>query len=79
MFMIITPIYQCRNCKKTYPGTKLEIANIPTDKLVTAARISLGSPEHMFRIGGKVVQMSDLHQCSREEVGIANFLKIRFS
>jgi hypothetical protein len=30
----------------------------------------------LFKIGGKVVQMSDLHQCSKNEAGIANFLKI---
>ena len=59
--MIITPIYQCHNYKTIYLGTKLEIANAPTDKLLIAARISLGSPKHVFKIGGKAVQMSDLH------------------
>ena len=58
--MIITPIYQCRNCKTIYPGTKLEIVNAQTDKLLIAARISLGSPEHIFKIGGKAVQMTEL-------------------
>ena len=51
--MIITPIYSCRNCKKIYPGTKQEIANVPLEKLVPAARYTLGSQDHIFRIGGK--------------------------
>ena len=75
--MIITPIYQCRNCKKVYSGTKQEIANTPIDKLIPSARITLGSPEHIFRIGGKVIQMSDLHQCNDHEVGLANFFKLQ--
>jgi hypothetical protein len=75
--MIITPIYQCRNCKKIYPGTKQEIANTPIEKLIPAARFTLGSQDHVFRIGGKTIQMSDLHQCNNQEVGIANFLKLQ--
>ena len=75
--MIITPIYYCRNCKKTYPGTKQEIANAPFDGLVRAARFTLGSQDHVFRIGGKTIQLSDLHQCFAAEVGLANFIKIQ--
>ena len=75
--MIITPIYQCRNCKKTYPGTKQEIANTPIEKLVPAARYTLGSQDHVFRIGGKTIQMSDLHQCDDHEIGLANFVKLQ--
>ena len=75
--MIITPIYQCRNCKKIYPGTKQEIANTPIEKLIPAARFTLGSEDHVFRIGGKTILMSDLHQCNNQEVGIANFLKLQ--
>ena len=75
--MIITPIYQCRNCKKIYPGTKQEIANTPIEKLIQAARFTLGSEDHVFRIGGKTIQMSDLHQCNNQEVGVANFLKLQ--
>jgi hypothetical protein len=75
--MIITPIYHCRNCKKTYPGTKQEIANVPLEKLVPAARYTLGSQDHVFRIGGKTIQMSDLHQCNDQEVGLANFIKLQ--
>ncbi len=75
--MIITPIYSCRNCKKTYPGTKQEIANAPIEKLVPAARYTLGSQDHVFRIGGKTIQLSDLHQCNDHEVGLANFIKIQ--
>jgi hypothetical protein len=75
--MIITPIYNCRNCKKTYPGNKIEIANAPIEKLVPAARYTLGSQDHVFRIGGKTIQLSDLHQCSANEIGLANFIKIQ--
>jgi hypothetical protein len=75
--MIITPIYQCRNCKKIYSGTKQEIANTPIEKLIPAARFTLGSEDHVFRIGGKTIQMSDLHQCNNQEVGVANFLKLQ--
>jgi hypothetical protein len=75
--MIITPIYQCRNCKKVYPGTKQEIANTPIEKLIPAARFTLGTEDHVFRIGGKTIQMSDLHHCNANEVGIANFLKLQ--
>jgi len=75
--MIIIPIYSCRNCKKTYPGSKLEIPNSPLEKLVPVARYTLGSQNHVFRIAGKVIQLSDLHHCSDHEVGLANFIKIR--
>ena len=75
--MIIIPIYSCRNCKKTYPGSKLEIPNSPLEKLVPAARYTLGSQDPVFRIAGKVIQLSDLHHCSDHEVGLANFIKIR--
>jgi hypothetical protein len=75
--MIITPIYNCRNCKKTYPGTKQEIANGQLENFVRAARYTLGSQDHIFRIAGKTIQLSDLHQCSATEVGLANFIKIQ--
>ena len=75
--MIITPIYSCRNCRKTYPGSKLEIPNSPLEKLVPAARFTLGSQDHVFRIAGKVIQMSDLHMCNNYEVGLANFVKLQ--
>ena len=74
--MKITPIYSCRNCKKTYPGAAQEIANTPIDKLVPAARYTLGSQDHIFRIGGKTIQMSDLHQCNDHDVGLANFVRL---
>lgn len=74
--MIITPIYYCRNCRKTYSGSKLEIIG-QLDTLVRAARFTLGSQDHVFRIGGKTIQMSDLHQCNDHEVGLANFVKIQ--
>lgn len=74
--MILTPIYQCRNCKKVYPGTKLEIANTQIEKLIPAARFTLGSEDHVFKIGGKTIQMSDLHLCKAHEVGLANFLRL---
>ena len=75
--MIITPIYYCRNCKKLYPGIKLEIPNSPLDKLVPAARYTLGSQDHVFRIAGKTIQLSDLHQCNNYEVGLAHFIKLQ--
>lgn len=75
--MIITPIYFCRNCKKVYTGAKQEIANTPIEKLVPAARFTLGSQDHVFRIGGKTILLSDLHQCNANEVGLANFIKIQ--
>ena len=75
--MIITPIYSCRNCKKTYPGTKQEIPNAQLESLVRAARFTLGSQDHIFRIGGKTIQLSDLHQCCANEVGLANFIKLQ--
>jgi hypothetical protein len=75
--MIITPIYFCRNCKKQYPGTKQEIPKGQLESLVRAARYTLGSEDHVFRIGGKTIQLSDLHQCSHSEIGLANFIKIQ--
>jgi hypothetical protein len=75
--MIITPFYYCRNCRKLYLGNKVEIANAPIDKLVSAARYTLGSQDHVFRIGGKAIQLSDLHHCNDHEVGLANFTKIQ--
>lgn len=75
--MMIIPIYQCRNCRKTYPGNMQEIANTPLEKLVSAARYTLGSQDHSFRIAGKTVLMSDLHQCSAQEIGVANLTKIK--
>ena len=75
--MIIIPFYQCRNCKKFYPGNKLEIGNASLEKLVSAARYTLGSQEHVFRIGGKTIQLSDLHHCNDHEIGLANFIRIK--
>ena len=75
--MIITPIYSCRNCKKTYPGAKQEIANGQLENFVRAARYTLGTQDHIFRIAGKTIQMSDLHMCSDHEVALANFIKIQ--
>lgn len=74
--MIITPIYFCRNCKKIYPGAKQEIPNA-LEGLIRTARFTLGSQDHVFRIGGKTIQLSDLHQCNASEVGFANFIKIQ--
>jgi len=65
------------HCKKTYPGAEQEIANVPLDKLVPAARYTLGSQDHVFRIGGKTIIMSDLHQCNDHEIGMANFVKLQ--
>jgi hypothetical protein len=75
--MIITPYYSCRNCRKIYAGAPQEIANAPLEKLVPAARYTLGSQDHVFRIGGKTIIMSDLHQCNDHEVGLANFVIYR--
>lgn len=75
--MIITPIYSCRNCKKVYPGAKLEIPNAQLEGLIRAARFTLGSQDHVFKIGGKVIQLSDLHQCNDHVVGLANFIKLQ--
>ena len=75
--MIITPIYNCRNCKKIYPGNKQEIPNAQVDKLINAARYTLGSTDHVFRIGGKTIQLSDLHQCNANEIGLAHLIKIQ--
>lgn len=75
--IIIVPIYHCRNCKKIYPGAKLEIPNAQLEGLVRAARFTLGSQDHVFRIGGKTIQLSDLHQCNDHEIALANFIKIQ--
>lgn len=75
--MHITPIYYCRNCRKVYPGAKIEIPNASLEKIVPAARYTLGSQDHVFRIAGKTIQMSDLHICNDHEVGLANFIKIQ--
>jgi hypothetical protein len=75
--MIITPFYYCRNCRKLYPGNKVEISHAPIEKLVSTACYTLGSQDHVFRIGGKVIQLSDLHHCNDHEVGLANFTKIQ--
>ena len=75
--MIIVPYYYCRNCKKAYPGNKIVLADTSLDKLVPAARYTLGSQDHVFRIGGKTIQMSDLHICNDHEVGLANFIKLQ--
>jgi hypothetical protein len=77
--MIVIPIYNCRNCKKIYPGNKQEIPNAQLDSLVRAARFTLGSPDHVFRIGGKTIQLSDLHQCNENEIGLANFIKLQIT
>jgi hypothetical protein len=77
--LIITPFYYCRNCRKLYPGNKLEIANIPIEKLVSAGCYALESQDHVFRIGEKVIQLSDLHHCNDHEVGLANFTKIQIT
>jgi len=77
--MIITPFYYRRNCRKLYPGNKVEIGNATIDKLVSAARYTLGSQDHVFRIGRKVIQLSDLHHCNGHEVGLANFTKIQIT
>jgi hypothetical protein len=50
---------------------------MPLEKLVPAARFTLGSQDHNFRIGGKVIQLFDLHICNDYEVGLANFIKIQ--
>jgi hypothetical protein len=34
-------------------------------------------PNVGFRIGGKTIQMADLHQCNENEIGLANFIKIQ--
>ena len=75
--MIIVPIYYCRNCRKVYPGNKIVLADMSLDKIVPAARYTLGSQDHVFRIAGKVIQMADLHQCNNYEVGLANFIKLQ--
>jgi hypothetical protein len=75
--LFVIPIYYCRNCKKVYQGNKLELPNAPIDKLVPAARYTLGTQDHIFRIGGKTIQLSDLHLCNDHEIGLANFIKLQ--
>lgn len=75
--MIITPIYNCRNCKKTYTGAKQEIPKNQLEGFVRAARYTLGTQDHVLRIAGKTIQLSDLHQCNDHEVGLANFIKLQ--
>lgn len=75
--MFITPVYRCRNCNKRYQGNKQEISTAPADSLIRAARFTLGSPEHVFRFGGKSFQLSDLHQCNANEIGIAGLIRIQ--
>jgi hypothetical protein len=75
--MYFVPIYYCRNCKKLYPGAKIELPNAQLDRLVHAARYTLGSQDHIFKIGGKVIQLSDLHICNDHEIGLANLIKIQ--
>jgi hypothetical protein len=65
--------------QRRLPGNKVEIANAPIDKLVSAARYTLGTQDHVFRIGGKAIQLSDLHHCNDHEVGLANFTKIQIT
>jgi hypothetical protein len=52
--MYFVPVYRYRNRNNVYHGTKLEIKNVPTDKMVHAARYTLGSQDHVFKIGGKL-------------------------
>jgi hypothetical protein len=75
--MIITPIYYCRNCKRVYKGQQQESAKGQLENFVRPARFTLGSQDHIFRIGGKTIQLSDLHMCSANEVGLANFIKLQ--
>jgi hypothetical protein len=50
---------------------------MPVDKLVPAARYTLGSQDHVFRIGGKTIQIADLHQCNMNEIRLAHLIKIQ--
>ncbi len=77
--MIIIPFYYYRNYRKLYPGSKLELTNAPIEKLVSAVCYTLGSQDHVFRIGGKSIQLSDLHHCNDHEVGLANFIRIQIT
>ena len=43
---------------------------------VRAARYTLGTQDHILRIEGKTIQLSDLHICNDHEVGFGNFIKI---
>jgi hypothetical protein len=53
--MIIIPFYYCRNCRKLYPGNKLEIANTPIEKFVSAACYTLGSQEHISLLAYQIL------------------------
>lgn len=75
--MIVTPYYNCRNCRKTYPGNTQEISSAQIENLIRAAGFTLGSSDHIFRFGGKTIQLSDLHRCSETEIGIASLVKIK--
>jgi len=48
------------------------IRNLGQSELLT-----LGSQDHVFKMGGKVIQLSDLHMCNDHEVGLANFIKLQ--
>jgi hypothetical protein len=50
---------------------------MPSKTKLSVVRSTLGSQDHIFRIGGKAIQLADLHQCSANEVGLANFIKIQ--
>jgi hypothetical protein len=50
---------------------------MPVDKLVPATRYTLGSQDHVFRIGGKTIQIADLHQCNMNEIRLAHLIKIQ--
>jgi hypothetical protein len=69
--IIIISIYSCRNCKKIYQGTKLEIPNAQLEGFIRAAIFTLGSQDHVFKVGGKVIQLSDLHIYNDYEVRLA--------
>jgi len=75
--MFIIPVYKCRNCNTFYEGARIEIANAPLEKFVAAARFTLGTPDHILRIAGKTIQLSDLHMCSKSTVAMANFVKLK--
>lgn len=47
------------------------------EKLIPGARFTLGSQDHVFRIGGKTSQLSDLHNCNDHEIGFTYFIKIQ--
>jgi hypothetical protein len=39
--------------------------------------VLLGLRDRVFRNGGKTLQMSDLHKCYDQEVGLANFCQVK--